>query len=164
VPNVMLGVVLLGGGFAVAHGSLSVGELVAFVGLLNFVAWPLDSLGWLLANAQHAATAAQRIYEVLDEPVTIVDRPNMAASRAATVRADVDVGPPWRGAQPWPVQHAATGWLPAGDSERRPAPGIPPLRHGVLVPVMLWQADRGPRPARGGRELNGLPGRRRVAA
>lgn len=85
VPGVLLGIVLLGGGYAVNGGALSVGELVAFVGLLGFVAWPLDSLGWLLANAQQAATAAQRIYEVLDTPASIVDRPGAVTVRSADV-------------------------------------------------------------------------------
>jgi ATP-binding cassette subfamily B protein len=85
VPGILLGIVLLGGGYAVANGALSVGELVAFVGLLAFIAWPLDSLGWLLAHAQQAATAAQRIYEVLDTPASIVDRPGAVAVRSEDV-------------------------------------------------------------------------------
>lgn len=75
VPGVLLAVVLLGGAHAVADGAMTVGQLVAFVGLLTFAIWPLDSLGWLLGEAQQAATAAQRVYEILDSEPTIVDRP-----------------------------------------------------------------------------------------
>ncbi|GAA0284123.1 ABC transporter ATP-binding protein [Cryptosporangium japonicum] len=74
VPGFLLGATLLGGAHAVANGAMTVGELVAFVGLLTFAIWPLDSLGWLLGEAQQAATAAQRVYEILDAEPGIVDR------------------------------------------------------------------------------------------
>ncbi|MFG1928163.1 ABC transporter ATP-binding protein [Cryptosporangium sp. NPDC048952] len=83
VPGVLLGVTLLGGAYAVADGAMTVGELVAFVGLLTFAIWPLDSLGWLLGEAQQAATAAQRVYEILDAKPEIVDR-----ARTTTVKAN----------------------------------------------------------------------------
>ncbi|SHN34174.1 ABC transporter ATP-binding protein [Cryptosporangium aurantiacum] len=76
VPGLLMAAVLLGGAYAVAGGSLTIGELVAFIGLLTFAIWPLDSLGWLLGEAQQAATAAQRVYEILDTPPTVVDRPD----------------------------------------------------------------------------------------
>jgi ATP-binding cassette subfamily B protein len=85
VPGFLLAAVLLGGGHAVANGAMTVGQLVAFVGLLAFAAWPLDSLGWLLANAQQASTAAQRIYEVLDAAPEIVDRPDAVEVRSAEI-------------------------------------------------------------------------------
>ncbi|GAA3385857.1 ABC transporter ATP-binding protein [Cryptosporangium minutisporangium] len=75
VPGILMAAVLLGGAYAVAGGSMTIGELVAFIGLLTFAIWPLDSLGWLLGEAQQAATAAQRVYEILDAEVTVVDRP-----------------------------------------------------------------------------------------
>jgi ATP-binding cassette subfamily B protein len=40
--------------------------------------WPVVDLGWILAMTQEAATAADRIYEVMDEPVTIADQPGAA--------------------------------------------------------------------------------------
>ncbi|MFI5956430.1 ABC transporter ATP-binding protein [Cryptosporangium sp. NPDC051539] len=73
VPGLMLAVILLGGAYAVANGELTIGQLVAFIGLMLFAIWPLDSLGWLLGEAQQAATAAQRVYEILDAKPSIVD-------------------------------------------------------------------------------------------
>ncbi len=73
VPNLTLGAVLVAGAAAVAEGALSIGELVAFVSLQLMLIWPVQSLGWIIANGQEAATAADRIQEVLDTPPTIVD-------------------------------------------------------------------------------------------
>ncbi|RQX01775.1 ABC transporter [Micromonospora inaquosa] len=75
VPNVTLGVVLAAGATAAAQGALTIGELVAFVSLQLMLIWPVQSLGWIIANGQEAATAADRIQEVLDTPPEIVDAP-----------------------------------------------------------------------------------------
>lgn len=82
VPGLLLAGTLVGGAYAVADGAMTVGELVAFVGLLTFAIWPLDSLGWLLGEAQQAATAAQRVYEILDAEPTIVDKPTTRTTNA----------------------------------------------------------------------------------
>jgi ATP-binding cassette subfamily B protein len=76
VPNVTLAIVLVAGALQVARGSLSLGALVAFVSLQIMLIWPIDTLGWIIANAQEAMTAADRIYEVMDTPPQIVDRPD----------------------------------------------------------------------------------------
>ena len=75
IPNVTLASVLLFGSLAVGRGDLTVGGLVAFMSLLLYLVWPVEALGWILATAQEAATAADRLYEVLDTEPTVVDRP-----------------------------------------------------------------------------------------
>jgi len=75
IPNLGLGLTLLLGAAAVAHQRLTVGGLVAFLALQLQLVWPIDALGWLLAVGQEAATAAERVYEVLDAPLEIADRP-----------------------------------------------------------------------------------------
>ncbi|GAA2589723.1 ABC transporter ATP-binding protein [Dactylosporangium fulvum] len=75
VPNVTLAVVLVVGAVQVARGELSIGALVAFVALQVMLVWPIDLLGWIIANAQEAMSASVRIYEVLDTQPSIVDRP-----------------------------------------------------------------------------------------
>ncbi len=79
MPNVTLGVVLVAGAAAAAQGALTIGELVAFVSLQLMLIWPVQSLGWIIANGQEAATAADRIQEVLDTPPEIVDSPGALA-------------------------------------------------------------------------------------
>jgi ATP-binding cassette subfamily B protein len=76
VPNVTLAVVLVGGAYAVAAGGMTVGALVAFVSLQLSLIWPIDVLGWIIANGQEAMTAADRVYEVFDIQPSIVDRPD----------------------------------------------------------------------------------------
>ena len=74
-PQVILAVVTLGGAIAVANGAMTLGGLVAFMSLLLLLQWPVISLGWLLATAQEAETATERIFEVLDTEPAVVDRP-----------------------------------------------------------------------------------------
>jgi ATP-binding cassette subfamily B protein len=81
VPNVLLATVLVVGSLAVARGDLTIGGLVAFVTLMLMLVWPIDSLGWLLTTGQEAATAADRLYEVLDTKPSIVDRPGAVEVR-----------------------------------------------------------------------------------
>ncbi|GAB3591361.1 ABC transporter ATP-binding protein [Angustibacter peucedani] len=75
IPNAALVVVLLLGALAVGSGRLTLGGLVAFITLVLQLVWPVESLGFILAAAQEAATAAQRVYEVLDTASDIADRP-----------------------------------------------------------------------------------------
>jgi ATP-binding cassette subfamily B protein len=80
VPSLTLGGVLLFGSLAVSRGSMSLGDLFAFVSLMLMLVWPIDSLGWILANGQEAMTSADRIYEVFDTVPAIVDRPDAVAA------------------------------------------------------------------------------------
>ena len=79
VPNLTLGCVLLFGALAVGNGDLTIGGLVAFMSLMLFLVWPIEALGWILATAQEASTAADRLYEVLDTVPSIADRPGAVA-------------------------------------------------------------------------------------
>jgi ATP-binding cassette subfamily B protein len=75
VPTVTLGVVLVVGAVAVHAGDLTLGGLVAFASLHLMLAWPIEAMGWILANGQEAMTAADRVYEVFDAEPTVVDSP-----------------------------------------------------------------------------------------
>ncbi|WP_169512971.1 ABC transporter ATP-binding protein [Actinopolymorpha alba] len=71
VPNVTLACVLLFGALAVGQGSLTLGTMVAFTTLMLQLVWPIASLGQILAMAQEAMTAADRVMEVLDTKPSI---------------------------------------------------------------------------------------------
>jgi ATP-binding cassette subfamily B protein len=71
VPEIAFGFTLFLGIRQVADGSLSAGTLVAFFGVAMGLRWPIDSIGWLLAMSNDAATASQRYFEVMDSPVTV---------------------------------------------------------------------------------------------
>jgi ATP-binding cassette subfamily B protein len=68
----------------VAHGSSSAGTLVAFLSTALALRWPVESLGWLLAYSNEAATAADRFFEVLDAPLADVDDAPAPASSTGT--------------------------------------------------------------------------------
>src|SRR4051812_7039407 len=74
-PQVTLALILVGGAFAVNIGALTIGGLVGFIALFTVLLWPILSLGFLFAMAQEAASACDRIGELLDEPLTVTDRP-----------------------------------------------------------------------------------------
>ncbi|WP_184789264.1 ABC transporter ATP-binding protein [Phytomonospora endophytica] len=75
IPNLVLAAVLIGGALAVANDKMTIGELVAFVTLQLMLVWPIEALGWIIANGNEAMTAADRVYDVLDTEPAIVDRP-----------------------------------------------------------------------------------------
>jgi ATP-binding cassette, subfamily B, bacterial len=83
VPNLTLALILLGGGFAVAQGQLSIGGLVAFMTYLFMLVWPLDALGWVLSMGEEATTAARRLSEVLDVSPEVQEQPGARTVTAA---------------------------------------------------------------------------------
>jgi ATP-binding cassette subfamily B protein len=87
IPNLTLTAVLLAGVLSVGSGRLTVGGLVAFVSYVLMLTFPLEILGWIMALAGEAETAAGRVYEVFDTEPAIVDRPG--AIELADVRGEV---------------------------------------------------------------------------
>ncbi|MFD2687269.1 ABC transporter ATP-binding protein [Streptomyces phyllanthi] len=67
LPELAIGAALALGTIQVADGELSAGTLVAFLSTALALRWPVDSIGFLLAMTQEAATATQRYFEVMDE-------------------------------------------------------------------------------------------------
>jgi ATP-binding cassette, subfamily B, bacterial len=84
VPNAAIAAILMIGALAVASHSLTTGGLVAFVALVLQLVWPIEAMGYILALGQEGATAAQRVYEILDTKPTITS-PGAIASTASTV-------------------------------------------------------------------------------
>jgi ATP-binding cassette subfamily B protein len=82
-PNVVIGLLLLLGALAVSRRDLTVGGLVAFITLALLLVWPIEAMGYIIAGGQEAATAAQRVYEILDTPPAIADRPAALVPRQA---------------------------------------------------------------------------------
>ena len=94
IPNFAVAVVLLLGALGVGRGDLTPGTLVAFITLMLSLVWPIASLGYILAMAQEAMTAAARILEIFDtEPVHRVRRPRHRAARAATCASRASASP-----------------------------------------------------------------------
>src|SRR5437868_6943999 len=76
LPLVAQAAVLLVGARMVAHGSLSVGSFVSFNLYLALLVTPLRSLGMWVGQAQRATASGERIFQVLDEPEDVADRPD----------------------------------------------------------------------------------------
>jgi ATP-binding cassette, subfamily B, bacterial len=74
LPQLGLALVLLVGGYLVIHGQLQVGAILAFSAYIVMLQAPFQLLGMLIMLGQRAKASARRIYEILDEAPTIVDR------------------------------------------------------------------------------------------
>ncbi|GAA0989352.1 MULTISPECIES: ABC transporter ATP-binding protein [Streptomyces violaceusniger group] len=74
LPELAIGAALVLGTVRVADGDLSAGTLVAFLSTALTLRWPVESLGFLLAMSQDAATATDRYFDVMDaEPAAAAD-------------------------------------------------------------------------------------------
>ncbi|WTP60333.1 ABC transporter ATP-binding protein/permease [Streptomyces phaeochromogenes] len=72
LPELAIGAALVLGTVQVADGELSTGTLVAFLSTALALRWPIESIGFLLAMSQEAATATERYFEVMDaEPESV---------------------------------------------------------------------------------------------
>ncbi|UUU25024.1 ABC transporter ATP-binding protein [Streptomyces sp. DSM 40750] len=110
LPELAIGAALVLGVVQVADGVLSAGTLVAFLSTALALRWPVDSIGFLLAMSQEAATATERYFEVMDE------KPESSTVVAAGSRAAGAMGvPPLERSREWGRVGAA-----APHSEQRP--------------------------------------------
>jgi ATP-binding cassette, subfamily B, bacterial len=94
LPNAVIGLILLLGALAVSRGELSLGGLVAFIALALQLVWPIESMGYILATGQEAATAAQRVYEIFDTEPAITDP--WVWAHLPVLRPGRPAGPPGR--------------------------------------------------------------------
>ncbi|WP_246018667.1 ABC transporter ATP-binding protein [Saccharothrix australiensis] len=88
LPELAIAGQLAFGAVGIADGTVTVGTLVAAVTVSAFLRWPIDSIGWLLAETNQTASATERFFEVLDAPVTITD-PERPAALPERVRGHV---------------------------------------------------------------------------
>ena len=116
LPQLSLAAILWYGGRLAVDGQITLGTLVAFNSYLLLLTWPLQGLGMLFGFAQRAAASGDRVFEVLDQPPAIADRPGAAplpqpegqgvritfehvgfgygeGGRAALAGIDLDIGP-----------------------------------------------------------------------
>ncbi len=67
--------VLWYGGAQVIAGRIGLGDLVAFIGYLNLLAWPTMALGWMLSIVQRGRAATQRLEHIFATAPAITDPP-----------------------------------------------------------------------------------------
>ena len=75
LPRLGLAAVLLYGGKLVIDGVVTMGTIIEFNFYVVLLQMPFMMLGFLMMMGQRAAASASRIFEIVDEDDTIVDRP-----------------------------------------------------------------------------------------
>lgn len=106
IPNLTLIVVLGFGAYAAGHGYVTMGTLVAFITMMLSLVWPIASLGFLLSMTQESFTAANRIAEIFDAPIEIVDGPVSQPPRGGRLELrDVGFKFPDAGSGDWALRH-----------------------------------------------------------
>jgi ATP-binding cassette subfamily B multidrug efflux pump len=65
--------VLVYGGYLVMQKQLRIGDLVAFMGYLSQLAWPVTSMGWMISVYQRAKAAMKRLNEIFTTPPAIAE-------------------------------------------------------------------------------------------
>jgi ATP-binding cassette subfamily B protein len=71
--------ILLFGGRQVLAGNMTIGTLVAFNGYVAMLGMPARRVGFFVNMMSEAMASAQRIFELLDEPIRIRDAPDAQA-------------------------------------------------------------------------------------
>lgn len=94
LTGIAMAVVVVAGGQGVLDGTLGVGVMVAFIFYVQKFFDPIRTLSMQYTVMQRAMAAGQRIFEVLDVPLHIVDRPG-----AIDLPADFEPGIEFRGVQ-----------------------------------------------------------------
>ena len=82
-------IIYFGGNLAISVGSLTTGELVAFVNYLAIVIFPVLMLGMVLPQIYAANASAERLNEVIKTKPTVVDKPNAIILKRGTVQGKV---------------------------------------------------------------------------
>jgi ABC-type multidrug transport system fused ATPase/permease subunit len=78
------------GGFRVMNGDISIGTLVAVISLSLLLLGAINALGTQLNAFSQTATASVRIFELLDEPVTIRTPRDLPAAPAVPIEGEIE--------------------------------------------------------------------------
>lgn len=147
LPELAIGAALFWGSVQVADGDLSAGTLVAFLSTALALRWPVESIGFLLAMSQEAATATERYFEARDALQEDADAAAPEWGRAAQFPA------PLKGRQ---VDAPERGAGNCANAPHRPAADVTARRSGIRVhtpPITghptIEPPGASPRPGRG---------------
>lgn len=76
------------GGSQVSMGTMTVGDLQAFIGYIAFMFWPVQDLARVYAELQHALASAERTFSLIDARPEVVNLPN--AVDPGTLRGEIE--------------------------------------------------------------------------
>ena len=88
VAALAIAITLLYGGLLVSQGHLQVGVLVAFTLYINRFFDPIREISQQYSQLQRAGVASERIFQILEMPVEIVDKPG--AGQITQIRGEVE--------------------------------------------------------------------------
>ena len=78
------------GGYLVINDLVTVGVIVTFLTYVRRFYEPIRAVSMIYANLQSALAGAERIFELLDEPVTLADAPDAVEMPAIEGRVELD--------------------------------------------------------------------------
>lgn len=119
IPNLAVAFLLYYGGRQYIQGDLTLGALVAFYSYLMMLVYPAQVIGWLVGLLQRAIASGERVYEVLDAPIELTEKPGAQPLRDALGMTLVEVAGRDGAAAP-----GAGGAGPAGAGAGGPAGAV----------------------------------------
>ncbi len=81
-------VVIIGGGIAIVHASLTVADLLTYLLCIGILADPIKRLTVFASNYQEGITGFHRVMDILEEEPDLCDTPS--ATALTTVRGDIE--------------------------------------------------------------------------
>ncbi|WP_416235602.1 ABC transporter ATP-binding protein [Paenibacillus sp. SGZ-1009] len=83
-------VILLGfGGTLVIRGAMTLGELVAFFTLIWYIIGPMWGLGFHINNYTQSKASTERVLEILNQPIDVIDSESARPLQHATMKGHV---------------------------------------------------------------------------
>ena len=76
------------GGWLVARGEITIGQLTAFTMYLGQLIWPMFAAGWVMSLLERGRAAWARLAPVLEAPLTLADDGPAALPADTTLRAE----------------------------------------------------------------------------
>ncbi|GAA1038565.1 ABC transporter ATP-binding protein [Streptomyces murinus] len=141
LPELAIGAALVLGVIQVADGDLSAGTLVAFLSTALALRWPVESIGFLLAMSQEAATATERYFEAMDEAPEGGPAGEPADSPHDSAPEPTEDGP--RESAPGPAASEPVGKRPLESAGIRPRdPASEPAAAGLAAAEPAGDAPR----------------------
>jgi ATP-binding cassette subfamily B protein len=115
VAALAIAITVLYGGYLVSQGRLAVGVLVAFTLYINRFYDPIREISQQYTQLQRAGVGAERIFQILDMPVEIQDKPN--ADELPQIQGEVEFRDVTFGYSPKiPVLHNLNVHIKAGQT------------------------------------------------
>ena len=90
IGNITFILAILLAGFFVAKGSLQVGDMMAFIQLMNYLVNPFSAIPSLWSNMQQALAGAERIYSIIDASKEYEKLPDESKAHVSFKELSVD--------------------------------------------------------------------------